>query len=90
MQPSEVAVLFNSNLSSSPFLGQVVTLDVLLCTGFNLEHEVLFLCHIFKQRPMTDKEIEQSNGHCFGWHQLLTNSIECFISIEKQSDSWQP
>ena len=32
--PSEVAVLFNSNLSRRPILGQVVNLDLLLCTGF--------------------------------------------------------
>ena len=33
--PSEFAVLFNLNLSRLPFLGQVVNLDLLLCTGFN-------------------------------------------------------
>ena len=44
--PSEVAVLFDSNLSRLPFLGQVVDLDLLLCTGFDSEHAVLFLCHI--------------------------------------------
>ena len=43
MQPSEVVVLIDSNLSRLPFLRQVVDLDVLLCTGFNLEHAVLFL-----------------------------------------------
>ena len=45
--PSEVAVLFYLNLSRCPFLGQVVDLDLLLsvlCTGFNLEDAVLFLC----------------------------------------------
>ena len=30
--PSEVAVLFNYNLSRRPFLGQVVDFDLLLCT----------------------------------------------------------
>ena len=45
--PSEVAALFYSNLSRCPFLGQVIDLDLLLCTGSNQEHEVLFLCHIF-------------------------------------------
>ena len=50
--PSEVAVLFYSNLSRRPFLGQVVDLDLMLCTGFNSEHAVLFLCYIFTQRPM--------------------------------------
>ena len=34
--PSEVAVLFDSNLIGHPFLEQVVDLlDMLLCTGFN-------------------------------------------------------
>ena len=32
-QASEVAVLFSWNLSSLPFLGCVVYLDLLLCTG---------------------------------------------------------
>ena len=44
--PCEVAALFDSNLSRRPFLRQVVDLDLLLCTGFDLEHAVLFLCHI--------------------------------------------
>ena len=38
--PSEVAVLFYSNLSRCPFLRQVVYLDLLLCTGFDSEHAV--------------------------------------------------
>ena len=45
--PFEVAVLFNLNLSRCPFVGQVINLDLLLCTGFYSEHAVLFLCHIF-------------------------------------------
>ena len=69
--PSEVAVLFDSNLSRCPFLGQVVDLDLLLCTGFDSEHSVLFLCHIFTQRPMTDRKIERSDGRSFGLQQLL-------------------
>ena len=28
------------NLSRRPFLGQVVNLDLLLCTGFDLEHVI--------------------------------------------------
>ena len=39
--PSEVAVLFDSNLSKRPFLGQAIglesTLDLLLCKGFDSE-----------------------------------------------------
>ena len=65
-QPSEVAVLFHLNLSRLPFLRQVVDLDLLLCTGFDLEHAVLFLCHIFTQRPTNDCKIERSDGRGFG------------------------
>ena len=78
--PSEVAALFNSNLSRRPFLRQVVDSDLLLCTGFDSEHAGLFLCHIFTQRPMNDRKIEQRDGRCFGWQQLLTYSLE--ISFE--------
>ena len=78
VQPSEVAGLFYLNPSRRPFLGQVVNLD-LICTGFDLEHAVLFLCCFFTQRLMTDRKIEQSNGCCFGLQQLLTNSIEIFM-----------
>ena len=62
--PPEDAVLFNSNLSRLPFLGQVVDLDLLLCTGFYSEHAVLFLCHSFTQRPTNDRKIERSDV-CF-------------------------
>ena len=46
---AEVAVLFNWNLSRYPFLGQVIDLDLKLCTGFDSENhdEDLFLCLIF-------------------------------------------
>ena len=89
-QPSEVAALFDWNLSSlrRPFLGQVVDSDLPLCTGFDLEHAVLFLCHIFTQRPMNDRKIERSDGRCLGWQQLLAYSIE--ISHDKNSDSSLP
>ena len=53
--PSEVTVLFNSNLSRCPFLRQLVDLDLLICTGFNLEHAVLLLCHIFTQGPRSQQ-----------------------------------
>ena len=80
---SKVAVLFNSNLSRHPFFIQVVNLDLLLCTGFSSEHDVLFLCHIFTERPMTDRKIKQRNGCCFGLQQPVADSIENFISHEK-------
>ena len=85
-QPSEVAALFDSNLSRRPFLGQVVDLDLLLCTGFDLEHAVLFLCHIFAQRRTNDRTIEQSNGRCFGRQQLLTDSMEISFHMKNKSD----
>ena len=89
-QSSEVAVLFYSNLSRCPFLEQVVDLDLLLCTGFNLEDAVLFQCHILTQRPTADRKIERSDGCCFGWQQLLSNSIEIFISMKKKVISCCP
>ena len=46
--PSEFTVLFDSNLSRLPFLGQVIDLDLLLCTVFDLEDVVLFL--LFRDR----------------------------------------
>ena len=42
--PSEVAVLYNLNLSRSPFLGKIVDLDLLLCTGFDAN--MLLCSHI--------------------------------------------
>ena len=73
---SEVAALFDSDMSRCPFLRQVVDADLLLCAGFHSEHEVLFLCHIFAQRPMNDRKIEPSDGRCLGQHQLLADSME--------------
>ena len=88
--PSDVFWLFNLNLSRRPFLGQVVHLDLLLCTGFNSDHAVLFLFHIFTQRPTTDKKIERSYGRCFGWQQLLADSIKIFMSYEKKMSGHCP
>ena len=66
-------MLFDSHLGRRPFLGQVVNFDLLLCTGFDSEHEALFLCHIFTQRPMADRKIELSDGRCIVWQNLLAN-----------------
>ena len=84
MLPSEVAVLFYANLSRCPFLGQVVALDLMLCTGFNLEHDVLFLCYMFIQRPMTHQKIEWSNEHVETVYQCIITesfSMPCFQSL---------
>ena len=71
-------MLFDWNLSRSPFLGQVVDLDLLLCTGtaFNLESADFFLLPVFIQRPTNDRKIERSNEHCFGQSQVLRKSIK--------------
>ena len=82
--PSEVAVLFYSNLSRRPFLGQVVDLDLLLCTGFDSEPAALFLIHTFTQRPMNDRKIELSDGRGFGRQQLLADSIGISFPNEKK------
>ena len=81
--PSEVAVLFYLNLS--PFLGQVVDLDLLLCTWFNLEHVILFLCHIFTQRPMNDHKVERSDSRCFGRQKRLAYSMEISFPLKTKT-----
>ena len=86
VQPSEVAALIDSNLNRCSFLGQVVDSDLLLCIGFNLEHLISFLCHIFTQRPMNDRKIERSYGRCLGQQQLLANSMEISFHMTKESD----
>ena len=73
--PSEVSVLFNSYLSRRPFLRQVADTVLLLCTGFNSEDAVLFLCHIFAQRLINDRKID---GRCLGWQQLRADSMKIF------------
>ena len=47
-----MAGLLGWNLSRHPFLGHVVDLDLLICTGFDSEHEDLFLYLVFIQRPV--------------------------------------
>ena len=82
--PSEVAMLFDSNLSRRPFLRKVVDLDLLLFTEFNL-NAVLFICHISTQSLTTDRMIEQSDGRCFGRQRLPADSNGHSISKEKKS-----
>ena len=64
--PCEVAVLFHSNLSRRPFLGRVVDLGLLLCTGFDSQHAVcsyvIFLRRDHCLRPMTNRKIERMMG----------------------------
>ena len=52
--------------------------DLLLSTGFDWEHAVLFLCHIVIQRPMNDRKIVRSDGRGFGRQQLPADSMEKF------------
>ena len=69
------------NLSRHPFLGQVVVFRSALCTKFNLELAVVFLCYISTPRSMNDRKTERSNGHCFGQQRLLANSIKNFKKL---------
>ena len=78
-------MLFNSNLSRRLFLGQVDDLDLLVCTGFDSEHAVLFPCHIFTQRTMNGRKIERSDGRGFGKQQLLAHSMEFSFPMKKKS-----
>ena len=90
-----------SNLSRRPFLEQVV--DLLLCTLFDSEYVFLFLCHIFTQRPMNDRETKQwarlwsattwtySQFHQkfhFTWEKKLTRRGPIFTKHENLFDSW--
>ena len=50
-------------------------------------YEVLFLSHIFTQRPMADRRIKLSYVHCFG-QQLLTNYIVIFIQVSHEKKKW--
>ena len=84
----QVAVLFNSNLSRRPFFRQVVDSDLLLCTVFDLEHAVLFLCNVFTQRPTNDRRFERSNRRCFGRQQLLANFIGG-LGPQRLPQSWK-
>ena len=55
----------------APVLGQMFNLNLLLCTGFSLEHADLFICLVFTERPMNNCKIQQSYERCrrgFGMH----------------------
>ena len=84
--PSEVDVLFDSNLSRRPCLGYVVDLDLLLCTGFDSEHAILFLCHILFRDQLMIKRLSEAMGAALVGSNFspIMNSIENFISHEKK------
>ena len=79
-QPSEVAVLFNLNLSSQ-----------FKSAAFSALHRIQFGTCCFvpmsysTERPMTDRKMERSNGRSFGLQQLLTYSTENLISREEKN-----
>ena len=52
----------------APVLGQMFNLNLLLCTGFSLEHADLFICLVFTERPMNNCKIQRSYERCFGMH----------------------
>ena len=87
------AVLFHWNLSRHPFFGlvKVVDLDLLLCKGFNLEHEVSM--HLFTQKLMKDLKIEWRDEHSLVWNMLLQiwNPLTFHFSrIKSLKHHWKP
>ena len=52
--------------------------------GWSVAYCMVGQCHIFTQRPRNDWKIERRDGRCYGLQQLLANSIENFISHEKE------
>ena len=56
VQPSEAAVMLNSNLSRRPFLGEVVDLGLLLCTGLNSGHALTLAKVHFLYWKLGDKQ----------------------------------
>ena len=60
-----MALLFDQNLSTGSlryqFLGQVVNLDLLFCTGFDMEIADLFQYSIFTQGPMNSLKVGTSD-----------------------------
>ena len=78
-------MLFAWNLSRrtfQDFLGQVLGLDLLLCTRIDSEHVFLFLCPIFTQRPTNDQKIERSDERALVGNKFLQNSSK--ISFHKK------
>ena len=82
---SRCAVRFESE--QTPFPRNRLLCFAQECTGVDSKHVVLFLCHIFTQRPITGRKMEQSDGRGFGRLQLLANSIEIFILYGTESAS---
>ena len=89
MQPSEVSLLFNSNLSRLPFLEQVVYLYLLLCTGFYLEHMGLFLCHISTQRQMNDLTLSETMGTALVSINFSPIPSKISLHMEKKVTHWK-
>ena len=85
---SRCAVQFKSEQSPFPWTSRRLRSAALqwqVCTGFDLEHAVLFLCHIFTQSPINDCKIERSDGRCFDRQQLLAHSMEISFPMKKNS-----
>ena len=75
VEPSEVATLFNSNLSRRPFLEQVVDWDLLLCRS---------KWHCFGQQQLLAYSIEIFISHEKNWLVTALNlqSIKILLSLE--------
>ena len=86
--PSEVAVLFDRNLSRRPFFSQVddwvVDWNLLLCKGFDTVLVDFYWCLVFTERPINDCKIEISNERGSDPLKVLAKSIESSLSRAKK------
>ena len=69
------------SLDRRPFLGQ--DLDLLLCTGFDLELAVLFLYHISTQRPINDKRLSKEMNVV-----LVSNNFSLIRNFQFKRKKW--
>ena len=79
--PPEVAVLFDWNLSRCPLLRPVVDSDLLLCTGFNLEHAVHVL-FLLRDQWMIQRLRKEMNAAWVG--NEFCNTIKISFNILKK------
>ena len=59
-----------------------VDLDLLPCIGFDSNHADLFLCLVFTQRIVNERN-EPSDGRCFGLLNVLAKSMKIHFHIKK-------
>ena len=79
---SEVAVHFNWNQSRSAVFGQVVNLDLLLCTQICFYEAAL----LYSETKELLGRVEQNDQCSFGLQQVIANSIEIQVIISHEKN----